>query len=546
MQHNFKLIKDSKENPSYLKDVYDILSKEETTLTQDGSKTRSHSISDIEEVKNLMYQETLGQRVSAGEHFLSLDEARRGAGADIRKCLAKDGFYNPMTNIGTAVDPSMYNTANIPTAISPMEATALFASGGLPEIIINKKSKGILINGYSFESTDEFWTEEKISQIKERHAQNGLEEKLAETTQLGFIYGGGVLYPVLKEDTPLTFDYSMEELLAKGMLKKGCVDRWTNADRWNTVFVPNYIITAKDYLFAQRYYIPLAGVSVNTDRSAIIRPKKLPYWGAIRQMGWGISDFEGYMRSIFGYQIMVASVPIMAQQMSLLMYEMNLDGMLATTNIAALKELMALNDEQMRAWSMTNPKTINAAGKIYTVNRTYSGYGELGELIKSDICAQSGIPDAVLFHTQSKGFTNNTEEELLKQSETIRLSQKQIIPSLKAIKDISIYDTFGADSEEAKHKDTLRFTFDNPVIATEGERAESAARFAATVNSLHQAGMPLEAAILQAKQFFKSISVPEAVLKMSKERDEQTYALESAVVKKNAQPDKEVASGKVD
>lgn len=392
------------DNPKYLKEAYSIIGKNDGTMTKDGTKSRTHSVGDIEDIQGLMYRETLGQRALAGESFISLNEARMGAAMDIKAALTKDGFYNPMTSIGTGNDPSMYNTANIPTAISPMEATALFASGGLPEIIINKKAKGMLINGYSFESTDDFWTEEKVSQIKERHSQNGFEEKLAEAMQYGFIYGGSVLYPVFKNDSVLTYDYSMQELLAKGMLKKGCIDRWTNADRWNTVFVPNYIITAKDYLFAERYYIPLVGISVNTDRSAVIRPKKLPYWGAIRQLGWGISDFEGYMRSIFGYQIMIASIPIMAQQMSLLMYEMNLDGVLATSGIKALREIMALNDDQMREWSMANPRTINAAGKVYTVNRSYAGYSDLGELIKSDICAQSGIPDAVLFHTQSKGL----------------------------------------------------------------------------------------------------------------------------------------------
>ena len=69
--------------------------------------------------------------------------------------------------------------------------------------------------------------------------------------------------------------------------------------RWNTTFVPNFRIGAQDYLFAKQYYVPLAGVSVKTERSAVIRPKLLPYWGAIQQLGWGISDFEGYMRSIF-------------------------------------------------------------------------------------------------------------------------------------------------------------------------------------------------------------------------------------------------------
>jgi len=544
MQHDFNKIATETANPKYIQDVYALLSKNETGITKDATSARSHSVSDITDVQHLMYQETLGQRALNG-HFQTLDEVMKIGVSDFNK-LTKDGFYNPMTGIGTSNDPSLFNTASVPLALSPMEATAIYASGGLPERIIDKKGKGILINGYSFASTDNFWNEDRINALKEDHAQKCFEEKLSEAITAGFIYGGSVAYPVLSKDSPATFDYSMKELLASGMLHKGCIDRWTNVDRWNTVFVPNYIVTAKDYLFAERYYIPLAGISVNTARSAIIRPKKLPYWGAIQQMGWGISDFEGYMRSILGYQIMIASIPIMAQQMSLLMYEMSLDGTMAANSLSTLKELMKLNDEQMRAWSMANPKTINAAGKVYTVNRTYAGYSDLGELMKSDICAQSGIPDSALFHTQSKGFTNNTEEELLKQSETIRLAAKQILPSLMSIKDFSIYDTFGQGSEEAKHKNTLRFTFDNPVVATEGERAESAARFAATINSLHQAGMPLEAAIMQAQQFFKAISVPAAVIQMSKERDENTYNLEEAISKKNAQPDKEPKSGKAD
>lgn len=523
--------------PGYLKDIARILGKgTKNKITKDSDSALSHSTTDIKEVCDITYNHIMSQRAvaaasSSGQGYMSLDEARQAAVIDVKR-FTKDGFYNPMTNIGVnGVDPGMQNMATIPVSISPYEATALLASGGLPEIIINKKSKGILLNGYTFETKDPFWTVDKLEALKEKSILTGLESKLAEAMQQGFTYGGSVLYPALKKDSAISFDYTMQELGAQGLLHKDCISYWVVADRWNTTFVPNFRIGAQDYLFAKQYYVPLAGVSVKTERSAVIRPKLLPYWGAIQQLGWGISDFEGYMRSIFGYQIMIASIPIMAQQMSLLMYEVPLDGLIAQSGIDTVKEYLALNDEQMRKWSMLNPKTINALGKVYTVNRTYTGYDQLAVIMRQDISAQSGLDEALLFHTQAKGFTSDTEEALLKQSETIRLSQKQVAPSCQNVKDILIYHTFGFDSEEAKHKDSVHFSFDNPAIATESERAESAARFAATVNSLKQANVPTACALSLAREFFKGVTITDDIIAAAKERDETRFNTEIESVK---------------
>lgn len=543
MQHDFAVDfkNPSPDIPQYLKDIAAVLGKgQRTGITKDSTSALSHSLTDIEEVRDITWDHIKSQRViagaqSSGQAFMSLDEARQAASLDVSR-LTKDGFYNPMNNIGTSADPGMANTANIPISIAPYEATALLASGGLPEIITNKKAKGILLNSYNLETKDKFWTVDKINEIKERAVVTNFELNLANALQQGFVYGGSVCYPVFTRDNGISFDYSIEELAAQGLLDKHCVSYWVVADRWNTTFVPNFNIGAQDYLFAKQYYVPMAGVSVKTERSAVIRPKQLPYWGAIQQLGWGISDFEGYIRSIFGYQIMVASIPIMAQQMSLLMYEIPIDGLIAQSGTDNIKEYLKLNDEQMRAWSMVNPKTINALGKIYTVNRTYTGYSDLAVTMRQDIAAQSGLDEALLFHTQAKGFTSDTEEALLKQSETIRISQKQVAPSLQKLKDILIYDTFGYDSEEARHKDTLQFSFDNPAIATESERAESAARFAATVNSLKQANVPTADALILAKEFFKGVTITDEIIDAARERDETRFKTEVDSMKAKSEP----------
>ncbi len=520
---DFSKAAENKKQSKLFQDIYKILARSEKRSDYTKDSQHKHSTADIEEVQQLTYDHICAQRVASGENYQTVDEVRS------KLTLTKDGFYNPMSKIGTGADPSMAGTATIPLAISPFEATAIYSSGGLAEIIINKKAKGILLNGYTFKSDNKnLWSKEKINTLHESAEKTNFQDALANANRDGLLYGGAVLYPVFKKDTPASFAYSPDALIKHKIVGKDSIAYWVSTDRWNTVLVPNYNISAQDYMSAKSYYIPLAGYEVATARSAIIRPKQLPYWGAIRQLGWGVSDLEGYMRSIIGYEMSIASIPLMAQQMSLLLYEMPLDTLLAQIGVDEVKKLMALNSEQMKDWSMANPKILNALGKVYTVNRQYSGYPDLMLTMRQDIAAQSGIPESVLFHTQPKGFSNNTEEVLLKQSETIKMSQQSILPSLENIKDILIANAFGTDSEEFAHRDELHFTFDTPVVSTDSERAETAARFTSAINSAKQAGIPITAAVNIVSQFFKDSSISDEdleLIKASQERDELTAKL---------------------
>ena len=527
---------------SYLDDIKSVLKiSGEDKIVKDSSKGNTHSISAINEVKRIQHEQITANIVQEGGSFQTLEEMKQ----QVKVTL--DSFINPMSQVGTYKDPGTHAFATIPVMLSPYEATALYASGGLPEIIINKKSKGVLLNGYNFVSNNKFWSPDKITILKEALDSTNFEEALSDGMRDGLLYGGALLYPTLRTDSAISYDFSIAELISQGHLKKGCISRWTQMDRWNTVVIPNYNPTAADYLSSDKYYVPLAGVSVATERAAVIRPKKLPYWGALMQLGWGTSDFEGYMRSVYAYEIMLASVPIMAQQMSLLLYELPLDGMLAQMGVDTAKRFMQLNDESMRNWSMSNPKTINALGKVYAVNRQYTGYSDLGLMLRQDIGAQTGLPEAALFHTQPKGFSNNTEEILLKESQTVKLTQKQVAPAMVKVKDMAICHAFGADSEEYKNREYLHFTFDNPVVATESERAEAAARAAATINSLRQAGMPLGEAIRFTQKFFRYITVDQDIIDASIERDTVKTALELKEKEASVQKlEKEVAQENTD
>lgn len=510
------------------KQIYGILARgnKSGSYTADGIGKRTHSISDIDEVKAVTWDHILAQRAASGEETQSIDEARRSL------IFTKDSFYNPMSKIGTGADPTTYSAATIPVAIGPFEATSIYSSGGIAEIIINKKAKGVTLNGYRFVSENkEVWAEEKLELMRERLNETGFIDKLSDTMRDGFLYGGAVMYPVFKRDTGESFAYDASALLRNGLLHEGCIDRWVEIDRWNTVLVPEFNVTAADYMSAKSYYVPLSGIEVCTDRSAIIKPKRLPYWGAIRQMGWGVSDLEGYMRSILGYEMSIASIPLMAQQMSLLLYEMPLDTLFSQLGVDAVKKLMKENTEQMKEWSMANPKVLNAFGKVYTVNRQYTGYPDLMLTMRQDIAAQSGIPESVLFHTQPKGFSNNTEEVLLKESQTVKLAQQAVLPSLEYIVPYAVLHAFGPDSQEARFIRDVHFSFDTPVVATDSERAETSARFSAAVNSLRQAGVPITAALNITQQFFRDIKISEEDLQLIKASETSTrleYSLANA------------------
>jgi hypothetical protein len=505
-----------------LREVYGILSRGQRGYTGDG--VGRHSIEDLEEIQRVSWDYVLAGRIRGGEEFETLGECRRRTRLDVERRLkyAKDGIYNPVNGIGTLNDPGMYTSATIPVSVSPFEATALYASGGLPMIIIDKKSKGVLVNGITFKSYDEkFWTDERIDKIIKEVDRTGFDERIIEALRDATLYGGSAVYPVLKRDGLETFAEDIEGLLKRGFLGKGSIERWASVDRWNMTYVCEYDPTAEDYLSPRTFYVPISGIEVSASRCAVLRLKRLPYWGAIRQMGWSVSDLEGYIRSIYAYYVMAMSMPIMAQQMSLLLYQMPMDALNAQVGVDAVEELMGVNEERMREWSIMNPKAVNMVGEVKTIDRTFSGFEQFFDAGVTDLCARAELPRPLLFHTPSKGFSDNTTESLLKESEMMRMRQKEVEPLLVNCTKMLAAHTFGTDSEEFAKAEDLYMSFDKPVVATDKDKAEIGARYSATVSSLKQAGVPTRDALLLAKQFFPSIRLSVDVLENSEEAYER-------------------------
>lgn len=193
------------------------------------------------------------------------------------KGIVQDGYNNPVSGIGTFIDPGMQTESFIPVSITPSEATAYYANGGVPARIINKKAGCLSLNGLHFECSQ--MSPDDITRLEDYANECGFNEAYSQAITQALIFGGAVAYPVLDGDTPLTFQKTTGEFF-KGLRKKqDFIKYWVNADRWNCVFVPEYNITAQDYLYARSLFIPLGGVRVSTERMAMVRPSKLPFWG---------------------------------------------------------------------------------------------------------------------------------------------------------------------------------------------------------------------------------------------------------------------------
>ena len=497
----------NKSSDSFVKNYYDKLAKtgHQTTIAGDSTPILQLNANQVDELQALQYTEVQSRYIKAGIQTESIQEAYKGVEARI---AGDSQLVNSKNKIGTLIDPSVYTHSNIPIMMGPYDGSSIYANGGLPTDIINKKSRGMVIQGAAFKGQEKFWDSDRIQRLEESAVTTGFNDAVSDASCDSFIYGGSILYPVFKGDTP----GKMLQELKNIALGKNCIDRWVSVDRWNTMIVPSYIVTAKDYLKPKSLYIPLSSLEINTSRVAIIKPRPIPYWVALYNIGWAPSDFTGWLRSYYGYAIVCQSIPVMAQQMSLVLYKMPLDALQATIGPDKVKKLMEINEEKMSEWSALSPKAVNMVGEVEVVDRTYSGFEQFVGAMKSDLASSCGIPEPSLWHTPNKGFSDNTTESLLKQSETLRMLQRFLERSMGPCTEALIAHTFGTDSEEWKHRDTIQMTFNKPVISTEKDLAEVGARFAASVSSFVQAGVRPDTALKLSEQFFPTVKITEEML----------------------------------
>ena len=527
----FNQLKDTEKNEHH-RAIFELIASREVgnDETQDGYEQITLDAGELETIKSELSDYVQDARAAAGEIQTATEMRERlimdfpaKLRASVQEALARekllrtpgivqDGDYaNAETGIGTPIDPGMNVQSFVPVSILPSEATAYYAGGGIPARIIDKKAGCLSLDGVHFECAE--FKPEDIQKLDDYANECGFSEAYAEATTQALSFGGAVSYPVIHGDNPLTFQKSIEQIKAQVGDAKNFIRYWVTADRWNCVFVPDYNITAQDYLYAKSLFIPLGGVRVNTQRMAMVRPKKLPFWGAIQQMGWATSDFEGWIKDFESYQIMKMSLPIMAQQSSLMYHSIPGDGVIIENGPEFTKKYMEENEKQMRNWSMLHPRAINSVGEIKILDRTYSGYQDLMKQAELGLCASSGVAESILFEEKATGLaSDNRDDVTLKQSEMIRLLFKNVAPAFKNCIELLVCSCFGANSEQAALAKKVRIKADNGFVLSEMDKAQLGSSFTQIAGQLSAMGAPLQTAIKVARTFVPSAELDDETM----------------------------------
>jgi hypothetical protein len=393
-------------------------------------------------------------------------------------------------------DPGMNNSVTANIWISPREAQSIFSQKGLPEIVIKKKSQSILLNGVAIKNPR--LTPTQLDAVQENSLRLGLPNRLADAVRDSLVYSGALMFPMFKNDTPLSMTLPIPQLAKWGVVKKRCIDRLVTLDRWNTVHIPNWNPTSEDFLEPKRYYVPFLGCDVHGSRcSRVVTAPQPGYWGTLTTMGWGVSDIPGWIESVYNYYAVMAAIPTMIAQMSILARTFNVDAILAQEGSNVLDDIDLVNTIKVREMSVNNPISLDVVGSIQAIQRDFKEVPNLVRLIRQHFAAQTGIPEELFFSSERGAFStgDTTEGALEKQWESIKYMHRDVAAQMKNIAMLVIIDTLGVDREVLKALPYTYMEFDNPALANITDKAAVADNLTKSYFNLVSGQMPMEQAV---------------------------------------------------
>lgn len=507
------VIYDKKDVMAYFDDVWGLINGEQTstvrdannvTLVRNGSSFKGLSSSARDLINDCIEAELKGRAAGyhrrLGNRLAGLKEIREHSArlvpliinnyktsvpltASVRDSIYRSpvlgygglgGIENTRTMTGVhGQDPGTAVRVTPNVWISPYEAAAVYSQKGIPETIINKKSKSILLNGVKISNPR--FKPEQIDRIHENMLRTGFLQKIVEGVILSLVYGGGLMYPMYARDNPATMHLPVHVLAKYGVIGKKKITRWVVLDRWNTVHVPNWNPTAEDFQHPKKYYIPFLGADVNGERCARIVTAPQPgYYGVLLTMGWGLSDIPGWISSVFNYYDVMDAIPAMIRQMSIIIRTFEVDAPLATEGLNMIKEINYEDTIHRREVSEHNLISMDVVGKIQAIQRDFKEVPALLRLIRQDLGGRADIAEELLFSSERGAFSSGdtTEGAMEKLWENNKYIHRDVAFQLRNCVQLMVIDSLGLDRDVLAALPYTTVEFDNPPLTDAVEKAE--------------------------------------------------------------------------
>jgi hypothetical protein len=410
------------------------------------------------------------------------------------------GIENASLAIGGIGDPSTYTYAKTNVWINPMEAVSIYSQGGIPEIIIDKKTKSVMRNGISIKN--KFLTARQYDMVDEEKTRLQFDNHVADALSMSANYGGSLMYPMFTRDNPATMHLFPKQLMERGILGKGCISRLVALDRWNTMHIPQTNPTMADWLEPNMYYIPFLGSDVNGRRTARIVTKQQPgYWGAIINMGWGLPDAVSWLESFFTYKTSISVMKALLRQMSILVRSFNTDGPLVAEMQSALQMLQEEETLTVREVSPGNPITmLDMVGDIKSIQHDFRELPSIMRFLREDLAGDAGLSEILLWNSEKSSFSggDNLDIEIQKGYEKNEIMFKEVSKSLKNLANLVIISALGTGKGILEALPYTEIEFAQQSTASAIEEAEILEHKARAYSAFVLASMPLESAASKA------------------------------------------------
>ena len=492
-------------------------SKDNVTQIMDSNSFKGLPINKLDRITEIVDVATKENFTSKGMKMQSLDDVRKqskqvtldtalafvkGKGKEGLARQVYDSIYNTRSNVGTSADPTMSGEVTPNLWISPYEANAMYSQKGLAEIIINKKSKSILLNGLKIKNAK--LTAKQIDLISLNMMRLDIPKIISDAVRDSLVYGGSLVFPMFHKDTPVTTNLNLVGLIKQGICGKNKLSHIITLDRWNVMHLPATNPTQRDFLLPEKYYIPFLGSDMHGSRcSRIVTAQQAGYFGSIMTLGWGLSDFCGYGREIINYKNAINTLPMMIQQMSILARSINIDGLLAQEGSNIMDSLQDDNTIRVSDWSPNNPITLDILGELKVINRDFAEVPELIRLLRQDLCSSATLPEPLIFSSEKGSFSSgdDTQGNLAKQYESTKFVHKDVESQFKQLAKILIIDALGATEDVLRALPYTEIHFDVPMVANSTERAEIGLNLGRAFFEFVSGQMPLDEAAKIASSY---------------------------------------------